>query len=244
MPELNETVRRLSRRWWVLAVALLAGLALGALYAAFAPPRYVASAFVAVRGADPEGGTQAAVAFAQAYGRIVTSPQVLTAAAESSLIPVTKLLDDVSAATSPDAPLIQLTAVTGTPIVAASEANAVADSFVGEANKHVQETGVRLTVLSRAIPPPTRTSPTWTVSLAVGAVAGILIGGLAAASEIGSEIGSESRSRTRSHPGGSSTDPEVGSGVLPLPARGAPDSARAAGHEEPVPDEDLQADRT
>jgi hypothetical protein len=85
----------------------------------------------------------------------------------------------VTAATSPDAPVIEITATAGSARHAAELANAVADALADYGSVRRTETNVGLSLLAGATTPERPSSPRPPLELAVGACAGLLIGGLA-----------------------------------------------------------------
>jgi capsular polysaccharide biosynthesis protein len=145
------------------------------VYAAVKSPTYTAKAYVVAVAAPAESG--AALNFAQAYGRIATSGPVL-AKARTGLTDDTGLRD-VTAATSPDAPVIEITATASSARHAAGLANAVAGALADYGSVRRTETNVGLSLLAGATTPERPSSPRPPLELAVGACAGLLVGGLA-----------------------------------------------------------------
>jgi capsular polysaccharide biosynthesis protein len=181
---LAETLGRAMRRWWLVAVLGLVGLAAGAVYAAAVPRTYSASSFVTVVAVDP-ANSQAALGFAQAYGRIAVEPQVLGGASAISGIPTTELLASASSSTSPDAPLIEITTRSPDAVRAANGATAIAGAFAVFGNTRTPDTGMRVAVLSDAAVPVTPSSASTGVVLAIGAGAGVILGVLLVAAGVG-----------------------------------------------------------
>ncbi|MFF5717466.1 hypothetical protein [Streptomyces buecherae] len=164
--------------WWPVALGAALGLAGGGAYGALATPEYTATSYVvavAKDGTDPA----TALGFAQAYGRITTGGAVLSAAQRTTGTPVDDLRASVRTATSPDAPMIEVTGADARAGRAATTANAVARALAEHANRSSPSTGVRLTVFAQAVPPTAPTSPSLPISLAVGGCAGGLLGALA-----------------------------------------------------------------
>jgi capsular polysaccharide biosynthesis protein len=171
------TTDRSLRRWWPMLAAVPLGALCGGGYALAAPPSYVANAYVM---AVPRGGADsaAAVNFAQAYGRIISQPEILLGPAARTGVPLAELTSRVEAVTSPDAPMIQITGTAGRARLAAREANAVATSLVAFGNATTSQTGVQLLPFATAATPATPSSPSRGIDLAVGLAAGLLLGGL------------------------------------------------------------------
>jgi capsular polysaccharide biosynthesis protein len=173
----RSTVRSLARRWWPIALGLPLGAAAGGGYALAAAPAYSASAYVVVVPQNVADGTVAAN-FAQAYGRLVTQPQVLRPAAAEIRTPVSRLEGRVRGTTSPDAPMIEVTGTAGTPRGAARAANAVSRSLVRFSDSSSPDTRVRLVAFAGAVAPDRPSSPAPVLDTAVGAATGLLLGGL------------------------------------------------------------------
>ncbi|OON75370.1 lipopolysaccharide biosynthesis protein [Streptomyces tsukubensis] len=162
----------------LLAGGVLAGAGAGALYGLLAPAEYAATSYVL---ASPTGKSDPATAlgFAQAYGRVATQVAVLGDAQVGAGVPVSTLRDSVTAQTSPDAPMIAITATAEEAERAAEISNAVARSLTVNAGHSEDNTHVKLLALSRAVPPAEPTSATAPLTALVGGCAGGLLGGLA-----------------------------------------------------------------
>lgn len=204
--------------WGPPALGVLLGLAGGAAYGLFAAPQYTATGYVAV---VPGAGTDSATAlgFAQAYGRIATDTAVLVEARGATGATVDDLRDDVRAATSPDAPMVEVTGTASSPGKAADVANAVADALVRVGNRTVTSTGVQLSLFSPALAPTEPTSPSLPLAAAVGACAGGLTGGLVLLAS----------------PRGRREDPAF-PGVVPAPAGSTEGTGSGGGSGEAEPD--------
>jgi capsular polysaccharide biosynthesis protein len=174
-----QMLRRLLRRWWPVAALVALGSFAGLGYALLRQPVYAAKAYVAVVAQNSGDGT--AVSFAQAYARIAGQGDVLVAAVRNSTgqVSAQDLQRAVRAASSPDAPVIEITGSASTARRAADLSNLVADGLISTANQRSTDTRVRLVVLSPALPPITPVSPRPALDTAVGAAAGLLLGGLA-----------------------------------------------------------------
>ena len=177
----REILRRLVRRFGLLLLLTLIGGIAGAAYAALKTPTYTAKAYVVAVSTGAQGDPISALNFAQAYGRVATSDPVLAKA--SVLLGTTDQsgLRQATAATSPDAPVIEITA-TGTN---AKVANSVANALVEYGGNRKAETRVSLSLLAGAIAPTQPSSPKPPMELAVGAAGGLLIGGLAVLAGVG-----------------------------------------------------------
>ncbi|MFC5632702.1 lipopolysaccharide biosynthesis protein [Streptomyces bullii] len=164
--------------WSLLAAGTLAGALAGGAYGALTPPAYSATAYVVAvptKKSDP----QAALGFAQAYGRVATQLAVLGDAQEGAGVPVRTLLENVRTATSPDAPMVAVTATAARPGLAVDMADAVSRALTRHADRAKDATHVELTRFSRAVRPTEPSSASPALTGLVGASAGGLLGGLA-----------------------------------------------------------------
>ena len=87
-------------------------------------------------------------------------------------------LSRVRASTSPEAPVIEITASGDTPDDAADVANAVAQALIKFGVNYRSQTHVTLTLFAEAAPQSQPLSPNPPRDIAVGAAAGLLIGAL------------------------------------------------------------------
>ncbi|MDK1473569.1 lipopolysaccharide biosynthesis protein [Streptomyces sp. 549] len=173
---LRATVRRWPV-WWPAAACALTGALAGTGYGLLAAPQYSATAYVVVVPADrADPGT--ALGFAQAYGRVATSGGVLAQAQPDAGVPLATLRARVESATSPDAPMIEISGTAGRAQQAAGFANAVAKALTEDGNKATKSTGVSLVLFAKALPPASPVSPSAPLSAAVGGCAGGLLGAL------------------------------------------------------------------
>ncbi|WP_282083324.1 lipopolysaccharide biosynthesis protein [Streptomyces tendae] len=180
----RAAVRHLPRRlralppWSPLAAGVLAGGLLGAGYGLVATPQYTATSYVVAVPADASDPA-AALGFAQAYGRVATQLAVLGDAQMWAHVPVATLERSVRTATSPDAPMVSVTATSADPEEAADMANAVARALTRHAAAAADDTHVELRQFARATEPNEASSASAPVAALVGASAGGLLGGLA-----------------------------------------------------------------
>jgi capsular polysaccharide biosynthesis protein len=196
MATLAETLNALVRRWWLIGLLTLVGSLAGLGYALLSPATYTARAYVVVVAQTP--GDTTAVSYAQAYARIAGQGEVLSAAASAGngAASPTELRRDVHAATSPDAPVIEVSGSAGSARHAADLANLVANGLVSTANDHGSDTRMKLSVLSAAVPPTDPVSPQPVLDVAVGAATGLLLGGLALLAGAGRTAQAEPGRRT------------------------------------------------
>jgi capsular polysaccharide biosynthesis protein len=171
----------LALRWGPIVALVVLGAIAGGVYGAVKTPSYRAQAYV-VFTAEP-GEPMAAVSFAQAYGRLVSGGPILDAAATA--LGSRTGLSTVTAATSPDAPVVEITATGANATRTADVANAVAKALVDHATGRKAATRVSASVLAAAAVPPTPSSPKPPLELAVGTAAGVLLAGLAELTGLG-----------------------------------------------------------
>jgi capsular polysaccharide biosynthesis protein len=169
--------KRLSVRW-LMPVGVLLGAAAGGGYGVTQTPQYTATSYVMAVPVK-QSDSQAALGFAQAYGRVATQLAVLGDAQVWAGVPVANLRESVRAATSPDAPMVSISATSARRDRAADIANAVARSLTIHANHAARDTSVELVLFSRALKPAGPSSASPVLTTLVGASAGGLLGGLA-----------------------------------------------------------------
>lgn len=164
-------------RWMVLPAAALAGAVLGGGYGALKTPQYAATSYVIVVPAE-KSDPASALGFAQAYGRVATDIAVTGDAQVWAGVSADTLRSSVQAATSPDAPMISITARSTKPSQAVSMADGVARALVLDSSHVAGNTGVKVVQFSRATKPVSPVSPSAPLSALVGTCAGGLLGGL------------------------------------------------------------------
>jgi capsular polysaccharide biosynthesis protein len=164
--------------WSLLAAGVLLGGVLGSAYGALKTPEYSATSYV-IAVPTKQSDPAAALGFAQAYGRVATQLAVLGDAQVWAGVPVSTLRESVRAATSPDAPMVAVTATSERPDIAADIANAVSRSLTRHANDTKSSTKVGLLQFSRAVEPTEASSLSAGATGLIGASAGGLLGGLA-----------------------------------------------------------------
>ncbi|MGW7077389.1 lipopolysaccharide biosynthesis protein [Streptomyces sp. NPDC054866] len=164
--------------WWLLPAGAALGALTGGLYGVVKTPEYTATSYV-IAVPQKDSDPTAALGFATAYGRVATQLAVLGDAQVESRVSPQTLRESVRAATSPDAPMISISATAAKPGKAADIANAVSRSLTNNANHTKDSTQVRLLQLSRAVEPNAPASASAPMTALVGACAGGLLGGLA-----------------------------------------------------------------
>jgi capsular polysaccharide biosynthesis protein len=163
--------------WSLLAAGVLLGGLAGGVYGVAKPPMYTATNYV-VAVPTKQSDPQVALGFAQAYGRVATQLAVLGDAQVWAGVPVGTLRDSVRTVTSPDAPMVAVSATSAGSALAADMANAVSRALTRHANHTQDSTHVKLQQFARATEPTEASSASPTVTGLVGASAGGLLGGL------------------------------------------------------------------
>ncbi|WP_324604272.1 lipopolysaccharide biosynthesis protein [Streptomyces sp. NRRL F-5126] len=177
----RSSARALLKRlptWTIVPAAAVAGVAAGGVYGAVSTPEYSATSYVLV---VPTGKSDpaSALGFATAYGRVASQVAVLGDAQVWAGVPVEKLKAQVTTATSPDAPMISVTATDANPATAVDMADGVARALVSNGTHLQTDTNVKVLQFSRAIKPVSPTSPSTPLAALVGGCAGGLLGALA-----------------------------------------------------------------
>ncbi|MFE2266579.1 YveK family protein [Streptomyces griseosporeus] len=164
--------------WSLVAAGAVAGALLGGAYGLAQPPVYTATAYV-VAVPTEKSDPASALGFAQAYGRVATQLAVLGDAQVWAGVPARTLQENVQTATSPDAPMVSVTATAARPDQAADMANAVARALTRHAEDARNSTHVELQQFARAVKPAEPSSASAGVTGLVGASGGGLLGALA-----------------------------------------------------------------
>ena len=164
--------------WTLLAAGAIAGGLLGGAYGVLTPPTYTATSYVIAVPTD-RSDPSSALGFATAYGRVATQLAVLGDAQAQAGVPVDTLRRSVRTSTSPDAPMVAVSATSARPRLAAGMANAVAGALARRADATKAGTHVELLEFSRAFTPTAPTSASPALTGLVGASAGGLLGALA-----------------------------------------------------------------
>ncbi|MCF3964031.1 lipopolysaccharide biosynthesis protein [Streptomyces fuscigenes] len=176
-PTLLARLKRLPG-WTVVPVAAVAGVAAGSAYGLLGTPEYSATSYVIVVPAD-KSDAAAALGYATAYGRVAQQVAVLGDAQVWAGVPVARLKEHVTTATSPDAPMISVTATDTNPTTAVNMADGVARALVTNGTHMEASTNVKVLQFSRAVKPGAPTSPSTPLAALVGGCAGGLLGALA-----------------------------------------------------------------
>jgi uncharacterized protein involved in exopolysaccharide biosynthesis len=204
---------RSHRRWLTVVASILVGGVLGVLIHAVTPTAYSTSAYIVVTPTAAHPDSTAALRYTPALGRLVADPTTLLGAAPPSGIAAEDLGRIVRARTSPDAPLIEVTATSSSPELSARAANGVATFFVSSLNRRSDDTQVRLSVLTAAPVPPQPSSLTWFRAALVGLAAGLLVGGLLVGVRRDARAGPDPRPEESPEPDAGTDQPDARSAL-------------------------------
>lgn len=137
----EQVLRVLRRRWWLVALLVIAGAAIGAVAALSADERHEATATVLITSAPEENQAGAArgALTPEAAARLVRTRVVADRVAEE--LPddasAAELLDDVSTSVDASGAFVDVTARADAPAEATARANAFARQFVAARNEDV-----------------------------------------------------------------------------------------------------------
>jgi capsular polysaccharide biosynthesis protein len=184
---LHDYFRVLRRRWWLIAVMTVVGIAGGALITALDTPRYYAQAtvYVATVGDNSAVGLQQGNVFAlqraATYAELATTSSVLRQAAVAlgDADQVEELRATVGSSARPETSLIDISASASDAEQAAARANEVADALTAEVDQlesPVTESPVQLTVVEAAETPLIAATPQPRSNVLIGAVVGFALG--------------------------------------------------------------------
>jgi capsular polysaccharide biosynthesis protein len=174
----------LLKRWRLLLVMALTGLAAGLGLGAVSPETYTTKAvLIVMAGPENEAGYYQAAQFAEkraaTYPTLITSPEVLDrTASELDLTMSAGALTRAVTATNPtDTPLVEVSATASTPKMARDIADTAADNLADYAVQ-LEETGSRITTVTiqKAVPAREPSAPSSPGSSLLGGL-GLLTGG-------------------------------------------------------------------
>jgi capsular polysaccharide biosynthesis protein len=170
----------LLRGLWVAILGLVLGGALGALISQQMSPVYRSTVYLLVVPESDNAGTSTANDYAQAYSKLVADPAVTGDAVDESEVGVDPwdVRKFVSVQVAPNAPILQITASSTVPEYASTLANALGSGLSTFTEENAEDTGYQADVIAEAIPPEDPTLPNWTLNIAVGAAAGLLVGAI------------------------------------------------------------------
>lgn len=157
----------------LLVVLPLLGGAAGFLVASVTPPRYTAHAYVLITARNQAGDVSGADV-AQAVARVATTESVLVSGGSAGDLLRAAREDRLTATTSPDAPLVEVSATSGLAPEAAALANQLARQVQGRVADISDVAGVRATLLASATTPSRPASPNVFVNVAAGVALGVL----------------------------------------------------------------------
>ncbi|KQQ49721.1 polysaccharide biosynthesis tyrosine autokinase [Plantibacter sp. Leaf314] len=187
--ELSDYLRIL-RKYWVLILALaLTGLAASALYSLSRTPEYSSSAkvFVSTQATDSLSELSQGNTYSQqrvkTYVNLVSTPIVLQPVIAALELNMTagQLAGQVSATSTADTTIIEITASNADPVLAAELANTTAESLTGvvakiESSEDGASSPVKLTRVQEANVPTQPGSPNVPLNLIMGTLLGVALG--------------------------------------------------------------------
>lgn len=187
--ELSDYLRIL-RKFWALIVALaLAGLAVSALYSLTRTPEYSSSSkvFVSTQASDNLSELTQGNTYSQqrvkTYVNLVSTPIVLQPVIAVLELDMTagQLAGQVSATSTADTTIIQITATNKDPVLAAELANTAAESLTNvvakiESSDDGGTSPVKLTRVQEANVPTSPGSPNVPLNLVMGTLVGLALG--------------------------------------------------------------------
>lgn len=187
--ELRDYLRVL-RKYWVLIFALaLVGIGVAATYSIVKTPEYSSSAkvFVSTQSSDNVQELAQGNTFTQqrvkTYADLVSTPIVLLPVIGSLQLNITagQLAEQVTASAPLDTTLIEITAMSPDPVLAAEIANTTAESLTNAVSKiETPEDGasspVKLTLVQQADVPNAPVSPNVPLNIALGLLVGLALG--------------------------------------------------------------------
>ncbi len=189
--ELRDYARVLRGRWKIFLGCVLAGLLVAGISLAVMPRTYASRAeiFVAPRvgstGADLNQGTNFVLSRVKSYVQIITSEVVLQPVIDQLGLDETprELAQDIEAEVVGDTSLITVRVSNSSPEQAARIANAIVQKFVAVAptleptdSDGRRQSVVQVTVVQSAAPALDPYSPSATLNLALGLMAGLALG--------------------------------------------------------------------
>ena len=184
---LSDYVRIVRRRWIVLVLALIAGIALAAAYSLVTPAVYKATAKSYVSTVptgnvlDANQGALYAQQVVASYADLAGTQYVLDPVIDQLGLDTTadRLADDVDISTSSNSAVLEVTVADRSPRGAAVIANAINERLSEAVQRLTTDAKsgqlVRVTPVQRALPPEGRSSPNLPVNLVLGAVAGVVL---------------------------------------------------------------------
>lgn len=198
--ELSDYIRVVRKRWMLIVVATLAGVAAAAAVSLIMTPKYQAStlSFVSVQNggsiSEFAQGTTYAQNIIKSFTEAISSPRVLDAVVADPDLDLdetaSELAADVTASAATSTVNLTITVSRTDPVEAANIANAVTASFVTAASELTQPTAgtespVVVTVLTPAEVPVEPVSPNVKLNIALGLLLGLALGlGLALLIEV------------------------------------------------------------
>lgn len=176
--ELQTYLTILWRRKWVIIITALVTVAIVGLGTSRIKPQYAASGTLRMSTIDTDGVKSGELDYADrvmnTYGTILQSRAVKSTLKQSLGV---ENLPQVSVVFLANTELMQITAQSPNPVLAARVVNAAAEILIDQARRTRGSRRFTLSLVDPAVPPTSPVLPRWSFNLLLGAMVG-LIGGL------------------------------------------------------------------
>jgi polysaccharide biosynthesis transport protein len=187
--ELRDYLRVLRRRWLTVAALVVASLGTAAVITSLMTPQFTSTTrlFFGVQGSESAADLAQGSTFTQkqmsSYAEVATSPMVLDRVIGSLNLATTseELVKNVSATAPLDTVILMISVTNNDRDEAARIANSIGSEVVSAMDELVPQRAdgsqsVRATILARAMPADSPSSPNVVRNLVIGLVAGLLLG--------------------------------------------------------------------
>ena len=170
----------LVRRFWIIALGLVWGAALGGLVSFLITPAYQANVYLMVVTDSAEVENTAAYDYTQAYSKLPTVPAVVGPVLSDYGIESNAegIEETINVEVPLNTPVFQVIVSSSERQEVAALANDVGQAVTDFANDRLAPgTGYRSVVVAEATSPQQPISPDWRLNVAVGAAVGLMLGG-------------------------------------------------------------------
>jgi capsular exopolysaccharide synthesis family protein len=188
--EIRDYLRILRRSWLLILLAVLVGVSAGAAYSLMEAPKYNASSKVFVSTSSGQSAQELAqgnsftVQRVKTYSDLAKTPIVLlpVIARLELNTSANALAQDIAVSAAVDTTIIEITASSSSPVLAADIANAISESLtaaveeIETADASDAVSPVKLTMVQRADVPVSPVTPRVPLNLALGAFVGLALG--------------------------------------------------------------------
>lgn len=187
--EISEFLGALRKRWVTILVVTVLGVAVAAAAVLLSPLRYTATSrmYVAVQLGESVSDLQTGTAYTNqavySYADVATAPVVLEpviADLDLAMTPA-ELADTITVDVRPETVILEITAESGSPVLAAEIANAVTTELSGVISDLVPDDAagrdvIQSLVVEEAQPPADASSPRPVQNVALGLLGGLAVG--------------------------------------------------------------------